>query len=218
MNIVGPSLSAGLAALQALTPPPSQSRSASAAQAPAQIQMGISRTVLSPSAGDALIGLNVRAPNAAAPASKFSEAFARAGIPAEKAAWLETLGADNWALHRPAALDDAAFEKQALSSMSRSGTSKLPGFAEALADGTLRIQRATDMPELGYKSFQLVLFKDGAEFGGAGFGTMNNDRWTELRRSGTFAATGSVRGNDYVATWPLAWNGDDAAQGAAKAA
>ena len=28
-----------------------------------------------------------------------------------------------------------------------------------------------------------------------------------LRQSGTFAATGSVDGNDYVATWPLPWNG-----------
>ncbi len=218
MNIVGPSLSAGLAALQALTPPPSQAKAAAAAQTSAQVLSGGARTVLSPSAGDALMGLNARAPNAAAPSSKFSEAFARAGIPAEKAAWLETLGADNWALRRPAALDDAAFEQQTLASLKRSGTFKLPGFTEARESGTLRIQRSSDMPELGYRSFQVVLFKDGAEFGGVGFGTMNNDRMMELRRSGTFAVTGSIRGNDYVVTWPLAWGGDDAAQGLAKVA
>ncbi len=207
MNIVGPSISAGLAALQALAPTPSTSAS-STAPGSTQVLPGISRPVVSPSAADALLGLNSRVPTAPAGTSKFSDAFARAGIPAEKAAWLETLGADNWALQKPAVLDDAAFEQQALVRMSRSGIFKLAGFAEARANGTLKIQRATDVPELGYKSFQLVLYKDGAEFGGVGFGTVNNDRWMELRRSGTFAVTGSVRGNDYVATWPLAWEGD----------
>ena len=144
--------------------------------------------------------------------------FARAGIPAEKAAWLESLGADNWALRKPTQLDDAAFEQQALASLKRSGTFKLPGFAEAREAGTLRILRSGDMPELGYRSFQVVLYKDGAEFGGVGFGTMNNDRWMELRRGGTFAVTGSVRGNDYVATWPLAWEDEGASADEAKAA
>lgn len=217
MNIVGPSISASLAALQALAPPPPANAS-SAAPSSAQVLTGGSRTVLSANAGDALLGVSARAPTSAAPASKFSDAFARAGIPADKAAWLESLGADNWALRKPAQLDDAAFEQQTLASLKRSGTFKLPGFAEARENGTLRIQRSGDIPELGYRSFQVVLYKDGAEFGGVGFGTMNNDRWMELRRAGTFAATGSVRGNDYVATWPLAWEGDDAAAPSAKAA
>lgn len=218
MNIVGPSLSAGLAALQALTPPSPQAKAASAAPTSAQVLTGGSRTVMSASTGDALLGLNSRAPTAVPGTSKFSDGFARAGIPAEKAAWLESLGADNWALRKPTQLDDAAFEQQALASLKRSGTFKLPGFAEARDAGTLRILRSGDMPELGYRSFQVVLYKDGAEFGGVGFGTMNNDRWMELRRGGTFAVTGSVRGNDYVATWPLAWEDEGAPADEAKAA
>lgn len=217
MNIVGPSISAGLAALQALTPPSSTNATA-AAPAAAHVLTGASRPVLSASAADALLGLTALAPGAPMAAARASDDYARAGIPAEKAAWLDSLGADSWVLRKPSALDDAAFEQQVLASLKRSGSFKFPGFADARENGTLRILRSSDMPELGYRSFQLVLYKDGTEFGGVGFGTLNNDRLMELRRGGTFAMTGSVRGNDYVATWPLAWDGNGAASGAPKAA
>jgi hypothetical protein len=208
MNIVGPSLSAGLAALQALaTPAPANATSAQPTSA--HVLTGASRTLLSHAAADAVLGLNALGANPQATAtSNARDAYAQEAIPADKVAWLESLGADKWVPRNPTALDDATFEQQALLSMSRSGSSKLPGFAEAHANGTLRVQRAADMPELGYRSFQLTLYRDGTEFGGVGFGTLNNDRWMELRQSGTFAVTGSVGGNDYVATWPLAWEGD----------
>lgn len=208
MNIVGPSLSAGLAALQALAAP-APANATSAPPTSAHVLTGASRTHLSRAAADAVLGLNaLGASPPATTTSNVRDAYVHEAIPADKVAWLESLGADKWVLRNPTALDDAAFERQALLSMSRSGSSKLPGFADARENGTLKIQRAADMPELGYRSFQLTLYRDGTEFGGVGFGTLNNDRWMELRQRGTFAVTGSVGGNDYVATWPLAWEGD----------
>jgi hypothetical protein len=214
MTVIAPSLSASLVALQALAPSPNSA--VSVLPTSAQALTGASRTVLSHAAADAVLGLSALAPRASAAAvSKVSDTYTRDGIPADKAAWLETLGADAWALRKPAALDDTAFEQQALALMSRSGTSKLPGFAEARESGTLKVQRAAEMPDLGYRSYQLTLYREGTEFGGAGFNTINTDRWMELRRSGTFTVTGSISGNDYVATWPLPWDGDDAAPGMA---
>jgi hypothetical protein len=176
---------------------------------------GVSRAALSSATADAVLGLNAAAPSTpSAAASRVSAAYGGA-IPAEKAAWLDELGADAWSLRQPSTLDDNAFAAKVLDGLTRGGTAKLAGFAEARENGTLRIQRSADMPELGYKSYQVTLYKEGAAFGGVGFGTMDNDRWMELRRAGIFAVTGSIGGNDYVATWPLPWDGgraDAAAQ------
>jgi hypothetical protein len=213
MTVISPSLSAGLVALQAMVPVPAASSAAPAPPASAPALTGASRTVLSHAAADAVLGLNALTPReAAAAVSNASDTQARDGIPAAKVAWLESLDADAWALRKPAPLDDATFKQQALARLNGSGTSKLPGFAEARENGTLKIQRAAEMPDLGYRSYQLTLYREGTEFGGVGFNTINLDRWMELRRSGTFAVTGSISGNDYVATWPLPWDGDDAAE------
>jgi len=206
MNAISPTLSAGLAALQALASP------AAASAAPSQPaatpgMTGVSRATLSSATADAVLGLNAAAPSSAA--RRASDVYGGA-IPAEKAALLEELGADAWSLRQPATLDDDAFAAKVLDGLTRGGTAKLAGFAEARENGTLRIQRAADMPELGYKSYQVTLYKEGEAFGGVGFGTMDNDRWMELRRAGIFAVTGSVGGNDYVATWPLPWDGGHA--------
>lgn len=208
MSTIAPSLSASLVALQALAPPSPVSAQAPALPPPPPALTGASRTILAPPAADAVLNFNAIVPKApAAAAAAATEAYARESIPAEKIAWLNSLGADAWSPRKPASLDDAAFEQQVLVRMSRSGTSKLPGFAEARENGTLRVQRASEMPDLGYRSYQLTLYREGAEFGGVAFNTINNDRWMELCQSGTFAATGSVDGNDYVATWPLPWHG-----------
>jgi hypothetical protein len=207
MSTIAPSISASLVALQALTPPSVSSPRDAVLAPPPPALTGSSRTMLAPSAADAVLGLNTIAPKTqAVAAAAASDAYARESIPAEKIDWLNSLGADAWSPRKPASLDDAAFEQQALARMNRSGTSKLPGFAEARENGTLKVRRASEMPELGYRSYQLTLYREGAEFGGAAFNTIDADRWMALRQSGTFAATGSVDGNDYIATWPLAWN------------
>ena len=208
MSPIAPSLSASLVALQALTPPSSSAGPQAAALAPPPPALtGASRTMLAPSAADAVLSLNTFAAKVPATATASArDAYAHETIPDEKIDWLNSLGADAWAPRTPASLDDAAFARLAMERMSRSGTSKLPGFAEARENGTLKIQRAADGPELGYRSYQMTLYREGAEFGGVAFNTINSDRWMALRQSGTFAATGTVGGNDYVATWPLAWN------------
>jgi len=219
MTVNGPSISSQLAALKASMQTSATHSAASAPNASAQAPQGVMRSALSPVAAGAMLGLSAMTPSASVPAptrvsnpytSPAAETYTRAGIPAEKAAWIASLGADSWELRQPARIDEAAFAQRALDSMIRSGMAKFPGFAEARANGTLKVQHAHEQPELGYRSFQLTLYKDGQEFGGVGFGTMNSARWLELRQGGTFAATGSVAGNDYVATWPLAWDGGDA--------
>lgn len=210
MSVFAPSLSASLVALQALTPPSPTSKPTSALLPPAPALTGASRTMLAPSAADAVLSLNAIVPQVpTTTAAAANDAYVHESIPADKLAWLKSLGADAWSSRKPASFDDATFQEQALVRMSRSGTSKLPGFAEARVNGTLRIQRAADMPDLGYRSYQLTLYREGAEFGGVGFNTINRDRWMELRQSGTFAATGSVDGNDYVATWPVPSDGEN---------
>lgn len=182
----------------------------------AHAMSGVQRSLLSPVAASAMTDLNaiaadMKAAGAARVANPYVspdvETYARAGIPAEKAQWIASLGADSWELRHPTHLDETAFEQRVLASMVQSGMAKFPGFADARTNDTLKIHHADELPELGYRSFQLTLYKDGQEFGGVGFGTMNREVWLELRQSGTFAATGSVSGNDYVATWPLAWDG-----------
>ena len=217
MTVNGPSISSQLAALKASMQSSATHGAASAPSTSAQAPQSVMRSALSPVAAGAMLGLSAMTPSASATAARVSnpytspaaETYTRAGIPAEKAAWIASLGADSWELRQPTRIDESAFAQRALDSMIRSGMAKFPGFAEARANGTLKIQHAREQPELAYRSFQLTLYKDGQEFGGVGFGTMNRDRWLELRQSGTFAATGSVAGNDYVATWPLAWDGGE---------
>ncbi len=217
MTVNGPSITSQLAALKASMQSSATHGAASAPSTSSQAPQSVMRSALSPVAAGAMLGLSAMTPSASATAAKVSnpytspaaETYTRAGIPAEKAAWIASLGADSWELRQPTRIDESAFAQRALDSMIRSGMAKFPGFAEARANGTLKIQHAREQPELAYRSFQLTLYKDGQEFGGVGFGTMNRDRWLELRQSGTFAATGSVAGNDYVATWPLAWDGGE---------
>ena len=219
MTVNGPSISSQLAALKASMQSSATHGATSVASTPAQAPQSVMRSALSPVAAGAMLGLSAMTPSASATAntarvsnpytSPAAETYTRAGIPAEKAAWIASLGADSWELRQPTRIDEAAFAQRALDSMIRSGIAKFPGFAEARANGTLKVQHAHEQPELAYRSFQLTLYKDGQEFGGVGFGTMNKERWLELRQSGTFAATGSVAGNDYVATWPLAWDGEN---------
>jgi hypothetical protein len=222
MLTVGSPLSGALAALNALTPGQVQADVATPRRADAGNALtGVSRMRLSSSASDALLKFSDYAPSARSastpatvsiePARLEKAAAHPSGIPAEKVAWLDSLGADSWTVREPPRLGDAQFKQQVFDGLVRNGSIKLEGFGEALDDGTLQIQRAEELPELGYKSFQVTLFKDGKECGGAGFSVCNTDHWMEMRANGVYAGTGSVDGNDYVATWPMAWQGEDGA-------
>ncbi len=52
----------------------------------------------------------------------------------------------------------------------------LPGFNGALANGTLKIQRASDVPELGYESFLYDLYSGGSRIGSVSFGRSTGAR------------------------------------------
>jgi hypothetical protein len=215
MLTVGTPLSGALAALHVLAP--GQVQADVGASAPVvhagNALTGASHMRLSSAASDALLKFSDYASGAKAaaasatvriePARADKGAAHPSGMPAEKVAWLDSLGADSWAVREPPRLDDAAFEKQVLDGMFRNGSVKLAGFNEALGNGSLKVQRAADVPELGYKSFQVTLYKDGSECGGAGFSVCNTDHWMEMRANGVYAGTGSVDGNDYVVTWPM---------------
>lgn len=218
MLTVGSPLSGALAALNVLAPSQVQTDVSPSARANGGNALtGVSRMRLSSSASEALLKFSEYAAAAKGASVEVSIAPAKSkpahasGIPADKVAWLDSLGADSWIVRDPPRMDDATFEKQVLAGLVRNGSPKLAGFSEALAAGTLNIQRASDMPELGYKSFQVTLFKDGKECGGAGFSVCNNERWVALRESGIYAGTGTVEGNDYVATWPMPAQGGDTA-------
>jgi hypothetical protein len=215
MLTVGTPLSGALAALNALAPGHVQADvGASAPTAHAGNALtGVSHMRLSSAASDALLKFSDYASGTKAaatsttvriePARADRRAAHPSGMPAEKVAWLDSLGADSWVVREPPHLDDATFKKQVLDGMFRNGSAKLAGFNEALGNGSLKVQRAADVPELGYKSFQVTLYKDGSECGGAGFSVCNTDHWMEMRANGVYAGTGSVDGNDYVVTWPM---------------
>jgi hypothetical protein len=221
MLAVGSPLTSAHAALNAFTPTQVQPASVPADRPSGNALTGVSRLSLSSAASDALLrfgSLSVGARAASAPArvdvdaapASTPSSSSDTGIPAARLAWLDSLGADRWELRTPAAIDDAEFEQQVLESLYKAGSAKLAGFTEARANGTLNIRRAADMPELGYKSFQVTLYKNGEAYGGVGFSVCNTDHWMALRESGIYAGTGTVAGNDYVATWPMAWgSGDD---------
>ena len=214
MLTVGSPLSGALAALNALAPGQVQADAATPKTVDTSNALtGASQMRLSSAASDALLrysGYASAARAAATPATVSIEpagadkgAAHPSGVPADKVAWLNSLGADSWAVRERPRMDDAAFEKQVLDTMIRNGSAKLAGFSDALASSTLKVQRAADVPELGFRSYQVSLYKDGSECGGAGFSVCNTEHRMEMRANGIYAGTGSVDGNDYVVTWPM---------------
>jgi hypothetical protein len=213
MIAAGSPLSSALAALNAVAP--GQIEPAATATAPrhtGNALTGVSRLMLSPATSDALLRFTEHPSNASSATaqrhaadipSRSDPAPSPEGIPADRVAWLNSLGAERWEVREAPMIDDASFRQQVLDNLLRNGSVKLDGFAEAHAKGTLTIQPATEVPELGYKSFQVTLYKNGEAYGGVGFSVCNTDHWMALRERGIYAGTGSVGGADYVATWPM---------------
>jgi hypothetical protein len=215
MLSVGSQLTSALAALNAVTVAEVQPAAPTTVRHAGNALTGASRLTLSSATGDALLRFTSIAAGtqseAASPPARAAVVTAPApssttsdtGIPADRLAWLDSLGAERWELREPQTLDDAGFEQRVMESLYKNGSAKLAGFADARANGSLKIQRAADMPELGYRSFQVTLYKDGEAYGGVGFSVANTEHWTALRESGIYAGTGSVSGVDYVVTWPM---------------
>lgn len=228
MLTVGSPLTSALAALNVVMPTQVQPAAVSMERPGGNALTGASRLSLSSAASDALLrfgslSFSAKTPATPPPApadaaeesapSATQAAVSESGIPAGRLAWLDSLGAERWELREPAPIDDAVFQQKVLERLYKTGSAKLAGFAEARASGSLKIQRASDMPELGYKSFQVTLYKDGEAYGGVGFSVCNSDHWMAMRESGVYAGTGTVAGTDYVATWPMPWGADDSEPG-----
>ncbi|MGY8704614.1 hypothetical protein RAD16_02570 [Bradyrhizobium sp. 18BD] len=149
------------------------------------------------SAGDALTLARAREGLVESPMMKLSE------LPADQAQYLKGFGADAVVRVDGVELSDADFKQMVLQYGMEAWTDE-PGFNEALANGTLKIQRASDVPELGYKSNLYDLYSGGNLLGSVSFGssTFNSKLYYEIQAQGIRQATGSINGQDYYVTWP----------------
>ena len=78
-----------------------------------------------------------------------------------------------------------------------------PGFAAALADGTLMIRQASEVPEFNYVEKSFAFFKDGNMIGGGGWGgPFNQTLYDQVAATGVQQAFGSVMGQGFYMTWP----------------
>lgn len=149
-------------------------------------------------AGETLSATRARLGYVESPMTKLSD------LPADQAQYLKGFGADAVVRIEGGYLSDAAFKQMVLQyAMGEGNWSSLPGFSEALANGTLKIQRASDVPELGYKSNLYDLYSGGNLIGGVSFGssTFNKKLYLEIQAQGIRQATGSINGQDYYVTW-----------------
>ncbi|MBW7969431.1 hypothetical protein [Bradyrhizobium sp. BR 10289] len=123
-------------------------------------------------------------------------------LPADQAEYVKRFGADAAVRIDPVEVSRADFERMVLQHAMESWKD-LPGFNEALANGTLKIQRASDVPEIGYESFQYDLYSGGNYFGGVGWSGINNKKlYFEIQAQGISQAFGSIRGQEFYVTWP----------------
>ncbi|WP_315921661.1 hypothetical protein [Mesorhizobium sp. SP-1A] len=82
----------------------------------------------------------------------------------------------------------------------------LPGFKEALENGTLKIQRARDAPGLGTEDATFAVYSGDRTVGSFGFGdrdgTFNKELYFQIQSQGIRQATGSINGHGFYITWP----------------
>lgn len=124
-----------------------------------------------------------------------------ADLPAEHARRLKALGADAAERVAKPVVSDAEFQSRVLAFVKETGMASVEGFSEALANGTLRIQRASDVKGLGYESIQYKLYSGGNMIGGAGWDTINREFYDAVAATGVRQGLGTVEGLDYYMTW-----------------
>ncbi|MHC2622923.1 hypothetical protein ACVIW2_004955 [Bradyrhizobium huanghuaihaiense] len=123
-------------------------------------------------------------------------------LPADQAQYLARFGADAAVRVDGVELSQADFEQTVLQ-FGMESWKDLPGFNDALANGTLKIQRASDVPEIGYESFDYDIYSGGNLLGGVGWGGINNKKlYFEIQAQGIRQAFGSIHGQEFYVTWP----------------
>lgn len=123
-----------------------------------------------------------------------------ADLPAEHAQRLKALGADAAERVAKPVVSEAEFQSMVFSYIKDSWKG-LEGFSEALANGSVKIQRAGDVKDLGYESIQYKLYSGGNMIGGAGWDTINRSYYDAVAATGVHQGIGSMDGLDYYVTW-----------------
>ncbi len=160
---------------------------------------------------DALVKGKAAAANApeSASAASVSQGYTASGmmklseLPAYQAQYLEKFGADAVVRFDPVEVSDADFQQMVLQYGQENWTD-LPGFNEALANGTLKIQRASDVPELGIETVQYAIYSGGNSLGGVMFGAspFNSKLYYEIQAQGIRQAYGAINDQQFYVTWP----------------
>ncbi|HEV2153207.1 hypothetical protein [Bradyrhizobium sp.] len=123
-------------------------------------------------------------------------------LPADQAEYVKRFGADAVVRIEGVELSRADFEQTVLQ-FGMESWKDLPGFNDALANGTLKIQRASDVPEIGYESFAYDIYSGGNLLGGVGWSGINNKKlYFEIQAQGIRQAFGSIHGQEFYVTWP----------------
>lgn len=149
-----------------------------------------SQARFAPGVADAILNLSLQANP-----TKLSD------LPPEHAERLRQFGIDAAIRTPKPVVSDAEFQSIVMAHLSEPGGETIEGYREAIANGTVKIQRASDVEGLGYESIQYNLFKDGYLFGGAGWGTANMEFYNAQAAAGVRQGTGSINGLDYYITW-----------------
>lgn len=188
MVTVNTSASAALSILRILTPPTGTDapvRAPTAAAAPAGIRPRLSAGVF-----DAL----TKIADTARAAAKLSD------LPSDHAEKLKSFGADSGQRVAKPVMSDRDFQSAVLLHITESW-SGLEGFDAALANGTVKIERAADVAGLGYETIQYDMFKGGDRIGSAGWDTIDRGFYDAQAAKGVRQGLGSLNGQDYYVTW-----------------
>lgn len=121
----------------------------------------------------------------------------------EDAARLKSFGADAAVLNpQMPELDDAAFNDIVTRNIKKE-FAEVPGFADAMAAGTVVIRRASDLPEFNFGMKSFTFYRDGNMIGGGGWGKpFNLALYDQVAATGVQQAFGGAMGADYYVTWP----------------
>lgn len=102
-------------------------------------------------------------------------------------------------------LEQREFEELVLLYHEKMGSLDHPnyeGYEEALANGTLKIQRAIDVEGLDYDRYAYDKYRDGHLIGFQGWGHFNRDYLESVEEQGQQAVLGSIWGQRFFVTWP----------------
>ncbi len=185
--VIDPTTSRAIAALQLLKPMAQAGAATRPFLAPAPEPMAKPR--LGPGVSDALSRIGQTAVG-----TRIED------LPADHAARLRSYGADTAIRVPEPSVSDEEFQSRVMTYIKESWGG-LEGFSEALANGAVKIQRASDVPELGYETIQYTMYKDGSLFGGAGWSTVNMTYYSAQTAAGVRQGLGSIEDLDYYVTW-----------------